>query len=143
MRTRRKIFSLAFAIAMLVTPVVVAAPVSAAKKCDPDKFTETSTLGGDYSVNGQTKHGYCDDGEGGGVYEILYIVLNVLTIGVGVLGTLGIVISGIQYLTAGDNEQQVATAKKRIVEVVIGLAIYAVMYVVLQWLIPGGIFNGS
>ena len=84
---------------------------------------------------------YTDDGKGGGVYEILLIILNILTAGVGVLGVLGLVISGVTYLTARDNEQQVAKAKSRILQIVIGLAIFAVLYVGLQWLIPGGIFG--
>ena len=81
-----------------------------------------------------------DDKDGKAMFTILGIVLNVLTVGVGVLGVLGIVISGVQYLTARDNEAQMAKARKRILEVVIGLVVYAVMYLVLSnLLIPGGI----
>ena len=128
---RKKVLGLIMTVALAVSGVIgLTAAVPVRADCVP-----TSIIG-----DGQQ---YCDDGQGGGVYEILAIVLNVLTIGVGILGTLGIVIAGIQYLTAGDNEQQVATAKKRIIEVVIGLAIYAVMYVALSWLIPGGIFNNG
>ncbi len=130
MRVWRKFVGLVVAVAMVLVPMVVAVPVYA----DNDNCVETSIIGGG---------SYCDDGEGSGVYQILNIILNVLLVGIGILGVLGIVISGIQYLTAADNEQQMATAKKRIVEVVIGLAIYAVMYVALQWLIPGGIFNSG
>ena len=83
---------------------------------------------------------YVDENkDGGGIYKILTIVVNILTIGVGVLGTLGIVIAGTQYLTSSGNDQQMAKAKKRIGEVVIGLIVYGVMWVVLQWLIPGGV----
>ena len=82
---------------------------------------------------------YCDT-EGSGIYKILNIVLTILTMGVGILGTLGVIIAGTQYMTAGGNEAQMAKAKKRIGEVVLGLVVYGVMYVVLQWLIPGGIF---
>ena len=63
-----------------------------------------------------------------------------MTYGVGVLGTLGIVISGIQYATAGDNEGQTIKAKGRILNVVIGLLLWAAMYAILQFLIPGGAF---
>lgn len=119
------------------TPAFAAKDNSSSESSDKDSnCVKTSILGGN---DGE----YCDDGEGGGVYDILSIVLNVLTIGVGVLGVLGITISGIQYATAADNEQQMAKAKQRIIEVVIGLAIYAVMYGVLQWLIPGGIFGDT
>lgn len=80
-----------------------------------------------------------DDGQGGGVFFVLNIILVVMTFGVGILGTLGIVVAGIQYMTARDNEATVMKAKTRILEIVIGLAIYAVMFTLLQFLIPGGI----
>lgn len=84
--------------------------------------------------------GCIEDKESSAMFTILGIVLNVLTVGVGVLGVLGIVISGVQYLTARDNEAQMAKARKRILEVIIGLIVYAVMYLVLNnLLIPGGI----
>lgn len=83
---------------------------------------------------------YCDE-NGSGIYRLLYIVINVLTMGVGVLGVLGIIISGIQYMTASGNEAQMAKSKKRIFEIVLGLVVFGVMWVVLQWLIPGGVFG--
>ena len=87
----------------------------------------------------------CSDNEtkGGGIFAILNIILTVLSYGVGIAGTLGIVISGIQYLTARDNEQQMAKAKNRIINTIIGIAAYAVLWGFLQWLIPGGVLNGS
>ncbi len=78
-----------------------------------------------------------DDGQGGGIFFILNIVLTVMTFGVGILGTLGIVIAGIQYASAKDNEQQMAKAKMRIFQIVIGMAIWATLYVALRWLLPG------
>ena len=71
--------------------------------------------------------------EGEGIYKILNVALQTLTYGVGILGVLGLVVVSIQYITAGGNEQQVAKAKERIVQIVIGLAIYAVC-LLLQWL---------
>lgn len=79
-----------------------------------------------------------EDGEG--IYKILDLVLNILTYGVGVLGTLGITIAGIMYATAGDNTGKVAKAKEWIKNVVIGLLLWGAMYAVLQFLIPGGAF---
>lgn len=83
------------------------------------------------------------DTDGSGVFRILNIVVNVLTMGVGVLGTLGIIIAGIQYLTASGNEAQMAKAKQRIIEVVIGLVVFGVMWAVLQFVIPGGVFGNA
>lgn len=72
-----------------------------------------------------------------GVKEILDLVLNIVVYGLGAAAVLGTVIAGIMYLTARDSEAQVAKAKTRLIEVVIGLVAWALMYVVLKWLIPG------
>ena len=69
-----------------------------------------------------------------GIDGVLNLVVNILTIGVGILGVVGITIVGIQYLTAGGNEEKTRTAKRRLFEIVIGLAVYAVMYALLNWL---------
>ena len=101
---------------------LVAAPAFAAD-C-PEGQVNTSLFG-------------CVDGENGeGIFFILEIILTVMTFGVGIAGTIGIVIAGIQYSTAKDNEQQIAKAKMRIFQIVIGMVIWAVLYVALQWLIP-------
>ena len=75
-----------------------------------------------------------DDGSGSAVFHILNTVVDILTIGVGVLGVLGVTVVGIQYLTAGGSEEKTRKAKNRMLEIIIGLAIYAVFYAVLKWL---------
>ncbi len=70
---------------------------------------------------------------------LLKIVFNVLVYGIGAAAVLGVLIAGIQYMTARDNESQVAAAKKRLYEVVIGLIAWAAMFTILNWLIPGGV----
>ena len=82
----------------------------------------------------------CVDSENGSQF-ILNIVYTVLTFGVGIAGTVGIVIAGIQYSTAKDNEQQMAKAKMRIVQIVIGMAIWAFLFVFLRFILPG--FTGG
>ena len=59
--------------------------------------------------------------------------------GLGVAAVLGVIIAGVMYMTARDNEAQVTRAKTRLYEVVIGLIAWALMYAVLRWLIPGGL----
>lgn len=81
-----------------------------------------------------------DDGEGGGIFSILRMVVQILTYAVGVLATIGIIIAAVQYTTAGDNTGQVATAKKRIFQIVLGLVAYALMTTAVNFLIPGGLF---
>ena len=79
--------------------------------------------------------------DGDGIYQILAVILNVLTFGIGIAATIGMVLAGLQYLTARDNAVQVEKAKMRILQIVIGLVMYAMIWALLQWLIPGGAFN--
>ncbi len=84
---------------------------------------------------------YCDDSgnaEDGGVMKVLKLILNIMTGGVVVAGTIGIVICGYLWLTARDNEQQMMKAKTRLIEVVIGLVAWVLMAVLLQFILPNG-----
>ncbi len=78
----------------------------------------------------------CDCGHGEAIVSILSLVVNIMTIGIGILGVLGITIVGIQYLTAGGSEEKTRKAKRRMFEIVIGLVAYVVAYALLNWLIP-------
>ena len=78
--------------------------------------------------------------DGSAIFEILKIVLQTLTGAVFVLATIGIIISAIQYSSANSNPEQVAKAKKRIWEIAIALIVYAFITVIVNFLIPGGLF---
>lgn len=67
---------------------------------------------------------------------VLKLIVEILSIGVGILGVIGIAVSGIQYLTAGGNEERTRKAKRRLFEIVLGLAVYAVIFALLEWLLP-------
>ena len=77
------------------------------------------------------------DGEENPILELLKLVVKILFYGLGAAAVIGVVVAGILYLTARDNEQQVAKAKTRLVEIVIGLVAWALMYTVLHFLLPG------
>ncbi|MFV0485171.1 MAG: D-alanyl-D-alanine carboxypeptidase family protein [Candidatus Saccharimonadales bacterium] len=79
--------------------------------------------------------------ESNGVWEILNLVLNIATLGIGILATIGIVITGIMWLTARDNEQQVVKSKNRMFNIVIGIMVWGLLWLFLSWLIPGGVTN--
>lgn len=115
--------------------VMVAQPVFAA--CSDDQLQKgcvnTAVLG----ENGCS----CESGKTGekgeGVVRILKTVVDVMTVGIGVLGVLGITIVGIQYLTAGGSEEKTRKAKRRMFEIIIGLVAYVLIYALLKWLVPG------
>ena len=76
-------------------------------------------------------------GENGeGIKCILNLVVDIMTIGVGILAAIGLGISGIQYLTAGGSEEQTRKAKRRIFEIVIGLFAYVLIYAFLKFILP-------
>ncbi len=81
----------------------------------------------------------CSDTENG-IWAIVGVVLDVMLIGVGAAAVIGIIISGIQYMTSAGDPGAMTKAKNRLVQVVIGILAFGVMWVFLQWLIPGGIF---
>lgn len=120
--------------------IIAVAPVYATEKC-----TLTSVLGTDKcdkdgnkvgsNFTGESYNCSCDE-DGSSIYGLLRLILNIMTIGIGILGIIGITIVGIQYLTAGGNEEQTRKAKQRLIEIVIGLVVYIALYALLSWLLP-------
>ena len=84
---------------------------------------------------------YVEDDEGCGVYMVLDLIIDILSMGVVIAGVIGVTIAGIQYMSAKDSEEKTRKAKNRIFEIVIGLVVYAVLFVGAQWLLPGGMMN--
>lgn len=121
-------------LAVIMCGMAMVSPVMA--KC-PDGWIPASILGdnaittpeGERCIEG-------DRGDGTKIKEILKIVVRVMTIGMGILATTGIMITGIQYLTAAGNEEQARKAKRRLLEIVIGVAVYVVIFALLTFLIP-------
>lgn len=68
-------------------------------------------------------------------------IVQFLTIGVGVMITIVVIIGGIQYSSARNNPQAVAAARKKIASALIAFVAYMLLWVFLQYLIPGGIIN--
>ena len=81
----------------------------------------------------------CD--EENGIWGILLTIITILTAGVAILAVGGFVYGGILYATAEDKSDQVSKAKQTIFNVVIGLVAFALMFSLLQFIIPGGVFN--
>lgn len=75
------------------------------------------------------------------VWKLLLLVVNILTAGVAILAIGGIIYGAVLYTSAGDNQGQLAKAKDTIRNVIVGIVTFALMYSLLQWLIPGGVFN--
>lgn len=130
-RAKKFVISVMVTLGMLVPVMPVAASVPVMTDCvDTNLFGNCSDGGG---IN--------TDSQGGGIMKLLSLVVTVLLYGIGAAAVIGVVIAGILYLTARDNEAQMAKAKTRLVEVAIGLIAWALLFTLLQWLIPN--FTGD
>ena len=127
---QKLIITVAIALGLVVplAPAVVAEPAYAEGVAEV--MAVKTNIFGDVGTDG-----------GEGIKRLLGLALRIFLYGIGVVAVIGVVVAGIMYLTARDNEQQVVKAKTRLIEVVIGLIVWAMLFVVLQWLIPN--FNES
>ncbi len=115
---------------LFILPVVLSlffSSITFATDNESSHITETALLGN-----------LKDDDSACGVFTVVNFIVDIFSIGVGVLAIIGITIVGIKYLTAGGNEEQTRKAKHRMFQIVIGLVTYALLYVGTQWLLPGG-----
>lgn len=111
-----------------------ASAASATLKCGG---ATTSIIGGTVCGNA-TPDG---SGQTSAIYAVLLFVLNIMTAGVGILAVGGIVYGSILYASSGSKADQTKKAISVISNTVIGVAAYGFMYLVLNFLIPGGIFQ--
>lgn len=118
---------------LIMTVVVGVATISVPVMADEDgSVTGTKGRWGRENANVLTRCAEADDG----IQCLLQWSVDILSVGVGVLAFIGISVSGVQYLTAGGSEEKTRKAKRRIFEIVIGLALYAIIYAILKWLLP-------
>lgn len=78
-----------------------------------------------------------------GVWHLLILALNIMTAGVGILAVAGIAYGSALYASSADKPEQAKQGITYIKNVVIGLIAYGLMFVVLNFLIPGGAFEAS
>ena len=78
----------------------------------------------------------CDDPSMERFMRTLKAITKALTAGVAILATIGLIICGFFWMTAKDNAQQVATVKRRMLDIVVGLIIWIMFSAFIQFLVP-------
>lgn len=111
----------------MLAPAIQAAPVYAEKE---DAHKAQAAI-----LTGCAEEG--EKGHGEGIKCIILLVADILSILIGIVGVIGIIWVGIQYLTAGGNEEKTRKAKRRLFEIIIGIVAYVLIYLLLKWLLPG------
>lgn len=75
------------------------------------------------------------------IQDMAFALIRFLSTGVGIVITLALIASGIQYAGSEGNAEASAKAKKRAQDALVGLVIYMFAWAILQFLIPGGVFK--
>lgn len=80
------------------------------------------------------------DVKSSGIWQIVKMIVQILTAGVGLVAVGGIIYGSILYTTAGGSQDRVKKAYGVFLNVGIGILLYAAMYGLMNWLVPGGVF---
>lgn len=125
-------------LAVFVIPVLGAATSFAAPSADEDP---NLPCGVEVAVLQCPDVGGSKPDQSNGIMALLVIVLQIMTAGVGVVAVGGIIYGGVLYASAGDSSERVKKAIEVIRNVIIGVVAYGVMFALLNFLIPGGVFT--
>ena len=74
------------------------------------------------------------------IFAIIKQVIQILNYGIGILAIGGVVVGGIMYSTSGSSPEGLKRARTVWINVGIGLALYATLVALTNFLIPGGVF---
>lgn len=69
--------------------------------------------------------------------------IQLLSAAVGLVAVVAIIIGAIEYITSGGDPQRAASGRNHITNALLGLFAFAFLYAFLQFLLPGGLFNGG
>jgi hypothetical protein len=106
--------------------------IGGAAKAPNNQLNEINTLRCD-SASGQTEiSSNC-------IVDRVNMLINLFSVGVGLVVIIMIIIGGIRYAMAGGDPQAVAKAKSQIRNALIALVAYLFLFAALQWIVPGGI----
>lgn len=133
MNIKQTIRNLVLGALLLVPVVAVAAPVSTyAAQCGG---VETAIISCEQDNKDATEV------EDTGLWGVLILTINILTAGVGVLAVAGFLYGGYLYITSAGSPEQVKKARVVFTNVVIGVIAFGGMFALLNFIVPGGVFN--
>ena len=79
--------------------------------------------------------------ENSSIWKTITMVLQILTAGIGIVATCALGYFAFLYATAGDNASQTKEAKEKIRNTIVGIVLYGLMYILIEFLVPGGVFS--
>lgn len=78
--------------------------------------------------------------EDDGITVLINLSITILTALIAIAAVIGIIYGAVLYTSSGGNAENTKKARGIITNTVIGIVAYALMYVILNFLIPGGPF---
>lgn len=73
------------------------------------------------------------------IFAYMIAAIRFLSVGIGLVITLMIVVSGIQYVSSAGNSQKIEAAKTKLRHAVEALVLFIFLSAIVNWLIPGGV----
>jgi hypothetical protein len=145
MKIKQTILTMMLAISIVSTGVwtqsVSAEPANPTQADHQDAQAEKQCGGAKTAIITCTQTGDSKGTKDNGAWALLILAMNIMTAGIGILAVGGIAYGAALYASSADKPEQAKQGMTFIKNVVIGLAAYGLMYVILNFLIPGGIFN--
>lgn len=136
MSVTQKIVNIASIMAVMIG---LFSPLPVFADCTPSKDSQCCGKAETSLINCSNNPG--TDVQSNPIWSILLIIINIMTAGVGILAVAGITYGAVLYTTAEDKANQVRQAIDIITNVVIGLVAFALMWALLNFIIPGGVFT--
>lgn len=115
--------------------LIIAVAATAALLFAPSVTRAAECGSGDHSVEVAIDVG-CDSSKPNPIYDYLRAIIIFLGGAVGLAVVVTIIVAGIQYSASNGNPQNIAKAKDRIINAVIGLVLYLFLAAMLRYLVP-------
>lgn len=69
------------------------------------------------------------------VINVIRVATNIIAVFAGVIAVIMVIVSGIQMITSGGNQENIANARRRLVAALIGVAIIALSWTIISFVI--------
>lgn len=79
-------------------------------------------------------------GQGNPIVDMLFAFIRFLSVGVGIVLVASTIVAGIQYTASSGDPNALSQAKGRIASNLGALVLFLLIYAILNWLVPGGMF---
>ena len=74
----------------------------------------------------------CSGNKGGNLTSIVKVIINVLSLAVGIVAVIMIIVAGFKYITSGGDTSKVTSAKNALIYAIIGLIIVALAQFIVR-----------